>query len=150
MINISDEISKRASSCNIMNDYICGRECPMSSKHDKIHEIDSIIRVNLQKNNIELDYNPIGDSLFDSRKHRLFSSKCYRQHVQGFTEKDGIKLYMRLLLETIFAGADEGMVYCFAFIYPFRCRFIRGNFADVPARKGNGTPYSRFHQQHGA
>ena len=96
MINISDEISKRASSCNIMNDYICGRECPMSSKHDKIREIDSIIRVNLKKNNIELDYNfSIGDSLSDSRKHGLFSSKCYRQHVQGFTEKDGIKLYMR-------------------------------------------------------
>jgi two-component system phosphate regulon sensor histidine kinase PhoR len=96
MITISEEIAKRASNCNTMKDYICGKDCPMASKHATINEIDSIVKTNLKLSNIELDYNfSIGDSLAAAKERGLFKSKCYLQNVVGLTDEEEIRLWLR-------------------------------------------------------
>ena len=92
---VKDELCKRASDCNHMRDYLCGRICPAFVQERKIEEVDSIIRSNLEINAIELDYKfLIGDSA-TLQNPEVTNHKCYVQSLNGFIQKDGIRLTMR-------------------------------------------------------
>lgn len=92
---VKDELRKRASDCNQMRDYLCGRICPAFVQERKIQEVDSIIRANLEANAIELDYKfLIGDSA-TLKNPEVSNHKCYVQSLNGFIQKDGIRLSMR-------------------------------------------------------
>jgi len=96
MSEVRDEIGKRASGCNMMQNYLCGRGCPMAERQNKISEIDSIIRANLVQHQINLDYKfLIGDTLVRQKQSKLFGADCYLQTLNGLIEKDNIRIQLQ-------------------------------------------------------
>jgi two-component system phosphate regulon sensor histidine kinase PhoR len=95
MTEVRDKLSKKATDNKHMKDYLCGHDCPMRIREAKIHEVDSIIRKSLDNYNITLEYsffisNTPGDSSLTNQK-----KPCYLQSLNGFIEKDGIRLGMQ-------------------------------------------------------
>ena len=94
MQTIRTELGLRASGSDHMHDYLCGNECPVVVRNNKIAEIDSIIKSNLEVNHIDLDYNfVIGDSASLARQKVNESKRCcYVQFLNGVIQKEGIRL----------------------------------------------------------
>ena len=93
---VKKELGKRASSCDQMKDYLTGKTCPSVIRKEKIKEIDSIVKSHLANNNIELKYDfSIGDSILEAENNKVFKTKCYLENLNGFIEKDGIRLCIK-------------------------------------------------------
>lgn len=104
-----DEIGRRIPNCNDMDDFLCGRACPMTVQAMKRAEVDSIIRSNLSIYNLPLDYTfSITDSLVVQSSSRLFAPKCYQQTLNGLLEQSGIRIRLQFPDRNRFIIAEMG------------------------------------------
>jgi len=96
LIEAREEIGECASTCNDMNNYLCGRPCQANVQKTKISEIDEIIKSKLEIYNIDLEYTfEITDSTFNKKNKKLWGEKCYLQSLNGLLKEGGIKIRLQ-------------------------------------------------------
>jgi len=109
-------IGETAQECPDMQNYLCGNQCKNHIRKEKIAEIDSIIRSNLEIQNIDLDYTfQITDTTL-TRSSRFFGDKCYLKSLNGLLEKDNIKISLEFPGRNEFLMAQIRGVFLLAFI----------------------------------
>jgi two-component system phosphate regulon sensor histidine kinase PhoR len=118
LVEARKEIGNSASSCNDMNNYLCGNPCQMKVQKIKIEELDSIIKSKLEIYHIELDYTfEITDSIYKRPNTKLFQSRCYLQSLNGELGKDGIKIRLQFPNQYQFLMAQFQGTFLLAFFF---------------------------------
>lgn len=111
-----EEIARSVKECPDMHNYLCGQHCQSEIQEQKVQEIDSIIRSNLEIQNINLDYTfEITDTTIAQRSN-IFANRCYLQSLNGFLEKDNIKISLVFPGRNQFILAQMQGIFLLAFI----------------------------------
>ncbi len=88
-----DEVARRAPSCNDMQNYLSGFECPERAKQKAAAEVDSILRSNLKLYQIDVAYTlQISDTLLTACDSQELLPSCYLQNINGILKKKGIQM----------------------------------------------------------
>ncbi|MDA3881416.1 MAG: HAMP domain-containing sensor histidine kinase [Prolixibacteraceae bacterium] len=110
------EIAQSVKECPDMQRYLCGHQCKGDIREQKINELDSIIRSNLEIQNINLDYTfEITDTTVIQR-NKIFGNRCYLQSLNGLLEKENIKISLEFPARNQFILAQIRGVFLLAFI----------------------------------
>ncbi len=105
-----NEIAREANKCNQMNNYVCGKKCPVEILYINFQKADSIISSNLAIHKIELDYTFEFINEEKGEKKKLCVT-CYEQSLNGLLEQNGIKLHIKFPDGSQFIYAQVGTLF---------------------------------------
>ncbi len=112
------DLSESLDKCVDMQNFLCGKQCPVLVRKEKIRQVDSILQTNLAAYDIQLKYTfKINQQPQQKSKSFIFKPKYYLQSLNGLLEKNDIHISLQFPGRNQFILAQIGGMFLLSILF---------------------------------